>query len=979
VGESQSLEPLLTSLAQTSEDEARQVLVSTGQQASVRKRLTLQLSEAGLETVVQVVEPGQAPFVIAYTRELDRHQEREQFLPTTTSDFRVARWEFVLSYLLVERGSEFNRRMFVRSTLDAIARRYRVDRLALLAHLREAVDAARFPESGRTLRTVLDELWATEPEASKEIPQDEPTTATLNVLLERNLPSREAPVWEQLLLHATESPAKLRRLLLRHWQRPLLRQRLAERAEPLLEEIVRVLLPAHSEEVLDYGRRLQRSHERRPLVATDTTTFRRTRWRFFLDCLVPTGSSFSTRAFIRATIERLANHYNLEYGQLLSWLRQELTTDTDAAPGLHPIALHLEVLHRDWASSERSRTSSPTTPVVHRQPNEWERLAQLPEPLLQRLVRALASTRARELIPFVRELHRAHERQRLVPVAPRDFRALIWRLLLEDLVDQRGTPTASQVLLRSLLDRLAGHQSIRFDRLFVRLQQAVVGRRSGTVLQSFLHQWESLPSAATSPVPAMSTESTAAWVQRLERKGSEAALDRLIRAMLPPAQERLTQTALQLALELASSTAQRVAVKATVVVFLLEHRGRVFSLEALLEVMLTRVARPGRMSWSQLQTRLIRRPTALRGSLAEGVTRLAIDVVRQSGAPGLETAPVGELERLQQLLLSTGEASLSKDSLDRVERETTSAGRQQLVAWLLDEAILHRALRLFDDAALLKLHSWQAPNREAVKEALQVLDTFWHSPRFSTADAAQLRRLFWGFVWSDRSRPMTPGRLRARFFAWLTRREPRLLTRLQSSAKASARGSLEAHSSGASTRESRSATAEVEPHQVFPTPTAGVVLLWPLLGRYFERLALTVGGQFQQDEAREKAVALVHFLATGQTTFTEADVLLSKVLCGLAPDWPVPTTLELDDETRALSEGLLTHAVRALPTLKNTSINGFRGSFLCRQGQLTSGEEHWTLDVEHKVYDLLLAAWPWPLSVVKTGWMPQPLFVHWKR
>ena len=66
--------------------------------------------------------------------------------------------------------------------------------------------------------------------------------------------------------------------------------------------------------------------------------------------------------------------------------------------------------------------------------------------------------------------------------------------------------------------------------------------------------------------------------------------------------------------------------------------------------------------------------------------------------------------------------------------------------------------------------------------------------------------------------------------------------------------------------------------------TAGLVLLWPFLDRFFERLGLITENHFQDAAAVQRAVGLLHYLATEETDPPEYRLPLAKVLCGMEPE-----------------------------------------------------------------------------------------------
>lgn len=168
---------------------------------------------------------------------------------------------------------------------------------------------------------------------------------------------------------------------------------------------------------------------------------------------------------------------------------------------------------------------------------------------------------------------------------------------------------------------------------------------------------------------------------------------------------------------------------------------------------------------------------------------------------------------------------------------------------------------------------------------------------------------------------------------------------------------------------------------LFPLPVqqAGLVLLHPWLARFFENCGVKqVGNPELQPFALPRAAALLHFLATGREELYEYELGLVKILLGQHPETQLPVCdglLTADDIEEV--EALLQAALEHWSTLKNTSIQGLRSSFIERQGLLRQEESGWKLNVERKPYDMLLDQLPWGISIVKLPWMPRAIFSEW--
>jgi len=85
----------------------------------------------------------------------------------------------------------------------------------------------------------------------------------------------------------------------------------------------------------------------------------------------------------------------------------------------------------------------------------------------------------------------------------------------------------------------------------------------------------------------------------------------------------------------------------------------------------------------------------------------------------------------------------------------------------------------------------------------------------------------------------------------------------------------------------------------------------------------------------------------------------------------------ITEADRQETETLLQSAITHWTALRNTSITGFRNSFLDRPGLLRKEDNGWRLQVERQPFDLLLEHLPWSISVVKLPWMEQPIHTEW--
>lgn len=1142
------LDELVRAALGQSPDETRRALVVAGQDARARRRLALQLPTEALHEIVRLIDAGQAAFVIDYVAALERKQAEAPFVPATTTDFRVATWELVLAYLLVERGSQFNRKMFVSGTIAAMARHFGLDHGALLSELHRALP--RLARATEPLRTILDELWdelrdelgdelggelwneqvaaeapsrplgrtqrlstadgATEPQAGRA---GEPAVqaaalrderlALLSALLGRGLPpAGSGPAFDETFRALQQEPGRLRWGLLAHWHRERVRQRLAERPEELLTELVHVVIPAHAAEVVSYGRTLQRAHATRPIIAGDAAGFRRARWRFFLDTLVlQHGSAFNTRAFIRATLERLAAHYNTTYDALVPWLWRELGELPRSPAGVHPVVVHLGALYRELRArrGEATRSAAPPSSPTH---GSDSRRSAHALPSLFDLIPPDQRTITRAVMRFVETLPELASGAfgafgRGLPAGAIAVR--VRRMALRLLRAERGHPLRPAELLDRLIDQVAQDSGVPRERVLrwalrrkaqrgsvrdeVRGLVEQAARASGIAwVPAQGSSAEHSDGAGEDPVRALTgfllrgtTDArprrgdsrlaawpVMAWIDRIEREGSRQVRSRIVELLRDaPARRRLLASAGNAALTRLWAwrrPEQREAVNEAVDA--IEDLGRVLAS--------SRHARALRDAfWQFLWTR--RASRARRGAqlvalfverLARREPRLvALLRSRDAGDRMVERAlaggarPAAPTARVDRPAVTQREALMAEVIGRWREIERDSAQGRRIAALLRDRRARRQVLVEAGDGAMVHLWSWQRPaERAPAREAIATLGHILSSSRYRGAASVSVREAFWQFLWSARDSQARRGdELLARFLERLAQEQPKLLALLRAGAAGDAlverllarspgteslgpqgRDPIEApggdggalrrepagdpgergmrvHEAASVAGEQRvdrvlsggARTRPAAPQGGTPPPasrgggasrsaegsargwlvrTAGIVLVWSLLQRYFERLGLVESGAFRDLASQERACGLIHFLASGQTEAREPDLILGKVLCGLDVEAPVPVRVEVDEATRALSESLLAFVLTSWKGIGGTTIHGLRGTFLCRDGRLSRGddEDRWALDVERRTYDILLSSFPWQTAVVKLPWMPQPLFVHWR-
>ncbi len=158
---------------------------------------------------------------------------------------------------------------------------------------------------------------------------------------------------------------------------------------------------------------------------------------------------------------------------------------------------------------------------------------------------------------------------------------------------------------------------------------------------------------------------------------------------------------------------------------------------------------------------------------------------------------------------------------------------------------------------------------------------------------------------------------------------------------------------------------------------AGLVLANNYIVMMFDRLNLIKDGIFLSKNAQNKAVHYLQFLVNGIAENEEHYLVLNKIFVGLHPTSPVTSGIQITADEKELIEGLITAIISHWSAIGDTSVDGFRGNWLIRDGIIREEVDRWTLDVEKRAYDILLNHSPFSFGIIKYPWLEKPIHVNW--
>ena len=98
-----------------------EVIYTLGQKKEARKNIAWKFPEPLIVEIVKLLEPTHYTFVERMVSEPKLFMQAEKDLELEESEAKKSLWEFTLTYLIVERGSRFNRKSYIASIMHQMA------------------------------------------------------------------------------------------------------------------------------------------------------------------------------------------------------------------------------------------------------------------------------------------------------------------------------------------------------------------------------------------------------------------------------------------------------------------------------------------------------------------------------------------------------------------------------------------------------------------------------------------------------------------------------------------------------------------------------------------------------------------------------------------------------------------------------------------------------------------------------------------
>ncbi|MEP5364314.1 MAG: contractile injection system tape measure protein [Reichenbachiella sp.] len=921
----------------------------------VRTRLILQLDNRSIADLVREVEPSQSELILNYHTRWCDVEKKETLFGRSLEDASKRFWEFIFNYLYEERGSYFNTRSFLMSTLRQLAGTYNLALSHILLMLKNAqkhyANHAKQAELNQLLGEIISSWDLDKEQITKkvEVKEDVLSLEELSAYLHsdhvtgRN--KEDYKRFEKSLSHfLTQRRSGLIALIKSNATEYRWTKKFVElMGQGMTKEVIQLLEPTNYQAVIAYHSAIVKEQQSNGVVPESSQNFPNVLWTFIMCILADNhGSSFNHKVFVKNLIHKTANHYNLSYVSLITLLKEGLTSVKDLSTTHHvfdiidqlfdeEIMTTQEVITEfsyegiDWEWIEESVTTGEVHSIfrkegiysvrdllkgfVEESPQEFHRFLSIhinKSTFVKGLVKVSDNSIFEKIVASSGRSNRQDWRQMYSKISQLPFYHLVnFGSLQEGLVE---------LMIRCVL---SGSDSSLFER-----QVIDVSRKSGVAFDQVLKALLWLNTHAND-------ESLSLWVNQLAIKFN--------------VQEIETES-----FDVSQNTEDKSVDHEEIIQVVISGIKGI--------VNRTELSKYGFRSVDDLLIHLLKKPGQLKRVLSnhDWSTNSFIGIGREislSTFYKLLSVLDKQFGRKVTQLLRTLEINLNLGQ-QSTNRFLASARQVALVSLVKNNDAKPAFVEEFAQLVLgtapavylqvipvlsKKLSALSLPAEGNLNKAIESIESNLTSltDQNVSLDLDTIKKM----ISED-------------FFEKTPSKESTVIPYFDES-------------------------ADVLYDEIY-LENAGLALLNPYLPTLFERCLLTEDGKFISRDHQEQAVLLLQHLMLDDPLLDEHQLPLNKVLCGLPVDAPIRAEIDVNKNQREMLDGLINAVIDYWSIIGSSSIEGFRGSWLWRKGKLEHREDSWELRVEQNSYDMLMDHLPFSITPIKYSWMDKPINVSWR-
>ncbi len=427
-------------------------LRSYGHLANIQQRLVFQLDDEEIKQLVGALRPAERGFIVGYADALISKYRKAPERQVSGTDYRHAVWLVILSYLLTDRSSFFDKKDFIRWTITRLAANYNTSYGFLLSQLTAELDTylrgnIQYPEL---------------------------------ILLLRDLQQESAGAdgiqpHRQLLVKVLADPGSCHRYI-------------ASLTEQAIRRLVYIVVESKRDAdfVVSYATYLD---EQRDAILGQRAgrDFQKVKWRIIFPLLLQrNGTTLDQRWVVRSVLSGIAAHYNLNVVQIVEWIQPLLET-FPVNPYIREFVneWHAELLGQGKATgaglSGSGATRDSDVVIADASLAQWrawledsnkrvKALERLDEVGHQQLLAFLFPEEQPFVIAYATALEALAERGVVRSATPASWQAIKWSFLYGVLIETQRQVFNKKHIVRRVLDRLAAHYNVRFEALIVYLR-----------------------------------------------------------------------------------------------------------------------------------------------------------------------------------------------------------------------------------------------------------------------------------------------------------------------------------------------------------------------------------------------------------------------------------------------------------------------------------------------------------------------------
>lgn len=748
--------------------------------------------------------------------------------------------------------------------------------------------------------------------------------------------------------------------------------------------LIRSLEPSHYETIISYQQNLIYFHQREPLAAVAEKAFSANLWDVIIHLLMTrSGSYFNQLNFLKNVIGQLSAHYNIDFYNLVERL-QRIALQMSIKTSTMPVFLHLlgeiygeheqsnrqiklkneKLAQQKEAAQKEKKLDSQSNQLLtleqhHRaaivkyfqkleQTNSLsmirgyllvalkskpkmllhdlqkqknlgsiiERMVHdFDEQVIQKVIKAIEPNHGALIVDYQKNILQANQKKQVLPSSQTELSDALWTIILKMMLAKSSSKFNQKSFLKKLLIQTATHYNLDYGLLIDQLYSAIhIIDSSTSNYQLFIQLVQELQ---------LEQESTSTDLELATESMNQNSI-----SQEQNAKEQNTSAALLVGPRISESLVELIIRHDSKSTILLSERGFANIDEAIQHLILYQKA--------SLISRLKKAPEVVLKQFIKKLPEPAFEVMIQASRTSYS-------HQIQELLTSFN-LRLHQFGFSK---------RSALMQAIREKCLFY----------LLKQPSIDV--RKIIASLETIIDQF-HVP-----DAFFENNTHWNIP--------ADGNLNEN----LSDLEQRLIREIEGQRLGKTKTTLYLEeimdvAKKATTKIPYSRERALEIGEDIFISNAGLVILNGYIFYFFQQCGyLGDDGQLIPEKAHRAAVILQHVYDPGNEYGEEA-MIMNKILCGLPVNEVLSTDIELSESEKTICDQMLDAIISHWKMVSNSSREGFRESWLQRDGKLTRKEKHWELLVEQRAFDILLDYKPFTLSPVKFAWMKQPIKVNWR-